>query len=107
MKRLVLPQYSWYEDKEIPIEFPDDWIVEFHSVPGDRWPALKAEDIGAKIRSPVGAPRLSEMAHGKQSVVILFDDISHLPQPTIWSLPCSKSYMLRASRMIKFSSSQL
>ena len=86
MKRLVLPQYSWYEDKEIPIEFPDDWIVEFHSVPGDRWPALKAEDIAMRIRSPIGAPRLSEMACGKQRVVILFDDISR-PTPTYDLVP--------------------
>jgi len=62
---------------------------------------------GVTANVAMGAPRLSEMACGKQSVVILFDDISHLPQPMIWSLPCFKSYMLRASRMIKFSSSQL
>ena len=33
MKKLVLPQYSWYEDKEIEIELPDDWIVEFLNLP--------------------------------------------------------------------------
>jgi len=86
MKKFVLPQYAWYEDKEIPIEFPEDWLVDFHSVPGDRWPALNAEDIGAKIRSPVGSPRLSEMARGKQGVVILFDDISR-PTPTYDLVP--------------------
>ncbi len=86
MKRYVVPQFSWYEDKELSLEFPEEWDVEFHPVPGDRWNPLSADEIAAAIRGPVDSPPLREMARGKQRVVILFDDISR-PTPTHALLP--------------------
>ncbi|MGE5453917.1 MAG: lactate racemase domain-containing protein [Methylocystaceae bacterium] len=80
MANYTLPQYTWYWDGEIEISLPDEWQVDYFGLPGNQWPALSSDEIRAKIASPVGTTSLTQLATGKERVVILFDDISR-PTP--------------------------
>lgn len=71
-----LPQYIWYEPREVEFSLPDSWQVMVHTMAGHNRPAMKAEEIRKAIASPTGMPRLKEMAKGKKEVVILFDDLT-------------------------------
>lgn len=68
-----------YFEEEMEITFPGNWEVIECRMAGHDKPALTDEEMRAALRSPIGSPRLSEMARGKQRVVILFDDP---PKPT-------------------------
>lgn len=71
-----LPQYSWYDPREVEFPLPDSWQVTVHNIAGYNRPAMKAGEIRAAITSPIGMPPLKELARGKKEVVILFDDLT-------------------------------
>ncbi len=71
-----LPQYLWYESKEVEFPLPDSWQVTVHNIAGYNRPAIKASEIRAAISSPTGMPPLREMAKDKNEVVIIFDDLT-------------------------------
>ena len=64
---------------EMDLWFPEDWEVRECRMAGHGMPALDDEAMRRALRNPFGAPRLSELAVGKERVCILFDD---LPKPT-------------------------
>ena len=70
---------AFFGDDEIELPFPDGWQVEECRMNGHGRPALTPDQIRAKLASPIGAPRISEMAKGKKEACVLFDD---LPKPT-------------------------
>ena len=70
---------AWFGEREIDLAFPSDWEVTERRMAGHDRPALTDDQMRAALRNPIGTPRLSELAMGKQRVVILFDD---LPKPT-------------------------
>ncbi len=66
-------------EEEMEISFPSNWeVVECRMAGHDR-PALSDDQMRAALQNPIGSPRLSELARGRQKVVILFDDP---PKPT-------------------------
>jgi nickel-dependent lactate racemase len=71
-----LPQYSWYNPREVEFALPDSWQVTVHNIAGYNRPAMKAGAIKAAITSPIGMPPLRELAKGKKEVAILFDDLT-------------------------------
>ncbi len=71
-----LPQYLWYDPREVEFPLPDSWQVTVHNIAGNNKPVMKADEIRAAITSPVGMPPLKELARGKKEVVILFDDLT-------------------------------
>ena len=75
-KVIKLPQYSWYDPREVEFPLPDSWQVTVHNIAGYNRPAMKAGEIRAAITSPIGMPPLKELAKGKKEVVILFDDLT-------------------------------
>jgi nickel-dependent lactate racemase len=77
---IKLPQYAWYEPREVEFKLPDKWQVAVHNIAGYKIPALGAEEIKAAIASPIGMPPLREMARGKKEVVIIFDDMTRSTQ---------------------------
>lgn len=71
-----LPRRLWYENDELTIDLPDDWDVEICPMLGADKTPLNPEQLQDAIRSPLGSPPLSELAAGKQSAVIIFDDMT-------------------------------
>ncbi|MFC1871771.1 lactate racemase domain-containing protein [Chloroflexota bacterium] len=72
---IKLPQLSWYDTGELEVPLPDDWDVKVCNMGGYDRPALSDDRIKAAITNPIGAPRIRELARGKNEVVIIFDDI--------------------------------
>ena len=75
---------AWYGDRNISLEFPEDWNVEV--VGGNSIPAMDVAAMTQKMRSPVGTPRLASLARECKSAAIIIDDISR-PTPTAEILP--------------------
>lgn len=73
---MKMPQYLWFNPKEVEYSFPDSWKVNVYDIAGDKKPILKPDQIKAAIASPIGMPPLREFARGKKQVAILFDDLS-------------------------------
>jgi nickel-dependent lactate racemase len=74
--KLELPELIWYGNTTTVIDFPDSWDVTFSNMRGAQRPPLTAGQIEAAIKKPIGSPPLSEIAKGKKSAVIVFDDIT-------------------------------
>lgn len=74
--QLSLPQNSFQGNQPVKITLPDDWKVEYHPMPGDSMTPLTMEQIRQRIENPIGSPPLSELAKGKETVCIVFDDIT-------------------------------
>jgi len=72
---IKLPQLAWYEPKELVLPLPDSWQVEVCNMAGYNRPAMTDDQIKAAITHPIGAPRIRDLARGKNEVVIIFDDI--------------------------------
>ena len=77
---IKLPQYVWFEPREVEFPLPDNWRVTVNNVAGFDAPAMTPDEIRAAIVSPVGMPPLREMAKGKNEVVIIFDDMTRSTQ---------------------------
>ncbi|MCG6910820.1 MAG: lactate racemase domain-containing protein [Deltaproteobacteria bacterium] len=74
--RISLPELCWYGNTTLEIDMPEDWDVQYCPMRGaDRSP-LSVEQMAQAIRNPIGSPRLSEMAMGKKTAVIVFDDMT-------------------------------
>lgn len=60
----------------LEIDLPDNWDVQYCPMNGyDREP-LSPKEMAARIKHPIGAPPLRELARGKQRAVIVFDDMT-------------------------------
>jgi nickel-dependent lactate racemase len=71
-----VPQFPWYGDTELELEFPDSWEVIVPRMAGEHAPKLTDQQIRDALRKPIGTPRLAEMAKGKKEVCIIFDDLT-------------------------------
>jgi len=74
--KLSLPRRLWYENDSLDLDLPDDWQVELCPMAGADHPALSRTEIEAALARPVGSPPLRELAQGKRSAVIVFDDMT-------------------------------
>lgn len=74
--KLSLPRRLWYENDSLEISLADDWRVEYCPMAGAEHPALSQVEIEAALAQPVGSPPLRELAQGKRSAVIVFDDMT-------------------------------
>ena len=66
----------WYGNTTLEIDFPDDWDVELCPMRGAGRKPLTIGEMEEAILNPIGSPRLKELAKGKKSAVIIFDDIT-------------------------------
>lgn len=71
-----VPQFAWYGDTELELEFPPSWKVITCRMAGQDAPKLNDKQIRAAFDNPIGTPRISELARGKKEVVIIFDDLT-------------------------------
>ncbi len=76
MQVFKVPQGLWYDEQELEIEFPDGWSVTLCEMAGEHRSPLTPAQIAGCFESPVGCAPLRELARGKRSAVILFDDIT-------------------------------
>ena len=71
-----VPQFPWYGDTELELDFPSSWEVTVCRMAGHDAPKLTDLEIQAAFLNPIGTPRISHMARGRKEVVIIFDDLS-------------------------------
>ena len=58
-----IPWASWYEPKELALEFPDSWEVQVFDV--KEVPEIKdKEEIRNLLNKPIGTSTISELANG-------------------------------------------
>ena len=74
--KVSLPELIWYGNTTLDIDLPDDWDVEICPMRGAGRHPLTLEEIEAAIQNPIGSPRLKELARGKKTATIVFDDIT-------------------------------
>ena len=75
-----LTTHEWYGDIEERLDFPDDWQVNIVNMAGHSAAVLSSDEIRNRINNPVGTKLLSDIAYGKKTVVITFDDLTR-PTP--------------------------
>ncbi len=75
-KRVKVPTYAWYGDKENELHFPSGWSIKVCKMSGHDEPQLSEESIQEKLSHPIGTEPLRELAKGKRSCVILVDDLT-------------------------------
>ncbi|MEM3927974.1 MAG: lactate racemase domain-containing protein, partial [Archaeoglobaceae archaeon] len=71
-----VPSYPWFGDKDLTLEFPGNWEVKVFKMNGHESPAISKDEVLRALRHPIGAKPLAEVAKGKDSAVIIFDDLT-------------------------------
>jgi lactate racemase len=85
-KSVVIPTHEFCGDLEERLDFPAAWEVQEMKMAGHDAPALSVAEIRQRLRRPIGARPLAELAAGKKNAVITFDDLTR-PTPTAAVLP--------------------
>jgi len=75
---------AWYGDHDLEVPFPDGWRVR-ECRPADG-PDIGAAGIAAAFESPIGTPRLRELAMSHHRPCVVIDDLSR-PTPGVRLLP--------------------
>lgn len=81
-----LRTHEWFGDRVENFQFPAGWEIQVHHMHGVNNPALGPAQIRDAILHPVGTPPLRELAAGKRTVAIAFDDLTR-PTPTYEIVP--------------------
>ena len=74
--KISLPHNRWFGDAHVDIDLQEKWDVHVAKMAGDSLSVLSYEQLHNKINKPFGSPVIRELARGKESVCILFDDMS-------------------------------
>lgn len=83
---VTLRTHEWFGDKLEQFPFPPGWQVKVYHMKGVNAPRLTSAEIRRAIQNPVGTRRLQEIAAGKKTVAIAFDDLTR-PTPTYEVVP--------------------
>jgi nickel-dependent lactate racemase len=86
VKKVKMNIDAFYSDQEIELWFPENWDVTECRMAGHDKPSLSDDEMRSALQSPLGTPRLSQMAKGAKKVCILFDDIAK-PTPVNRIIP--------------------
>jgi nickel-dependent lactate racemase len=73
---VTMPIRAWFGDETLKLKFPKDWEVHECRMEGHGAKPIGADEIRDGIEHPIGTSPLSELAKGKQRVVIIFDDFT-------------------------------
>jgi len=74
--KIHLPQRPWHGNTLLEIDLPDSWETQVCPMKGADYKALSPGEIQAAIAEPGESSRLETIARGKQSAVIVFDDMT-------------------------------
>jgi nickel-dependent lactate racemase len=77
---VTIRTHEFYGDIIERIDLPREWRVTTVPMPGSDLPALTPDRMRQAIDGPIGTPPLAEIAAGKRTAMILFDDITR-PTP--------------------------
>ena len=69
---------AWAADEDLALAFPDGWSITM-CPPADA-PDIGADGVAAAFATPVGTPRLRDLATGRRSACIVIDDLTR-PTP--------------------------
>ena len=75
---------AWAGDEALTLTFPEGWTVETFGP--QECPQVTADQIQTAFDNPIGTPRISELARGKNSAAIIVDDLSR-PTPAAELIP--------------------
>lgn len=75
-----LTTHEYYGDIDERFSLPAGWDVKVYHMAGASRPALSSAEIQSAINRPIGAKTLREIAAGKKTAVITFDDLTR-PTP--------------------------
>ena len=67
---------AWFGQKDLTLEFPEDWRVSFLPMNGYNKPLVSDDQIKRALREPIGSKSLAKIAQGKKEVVIVVDDLT-------------------------------
>ena len=81
-----LRTHEWFGDRVEEFPFPEGWRVSIQHMRGWQAPALDAAAIRRAVENPMGTARLQEIAAGKKTAAIAFDDLTR-PTPTYEIVP--------------------
>ncbi len=96
-KSVVIPTHQFAGPNGAPfieerIDFPAAWDVHVQDMAGHSLPALTSDQIAAQINQPIGTKSLRELAEGKKTVAISFDDLTRTtPAFTGYAVDCCGS----------------
>ncbi len=74
--KVQLPQLVWYGNTTLEIDLPERWNTEVCPMQGADAPALSAQQMEQALLNPFNTPPIREIAAGKRSAVIIFDDMT-------------------------------
>ncbi len=83
---VTLRTHEWFGDKLEEFPFPAEWRVTVYNMKGHATPPLEAGALARAIQDPFGTKPLREIAAGKKTVAIGFDDLTR-PTPTYEIVP--------------------
>lgn len=81
-----IPTREHYGDTEERLQIPPSWDLKVYEMAGHSSPVLTPQQVQQRIESPIGAKRLADLARGKRTAVITFDDLTR-PTPTLDVVP--------------------
>jgi len=73
---IVIPTHEASGMLDERLDFPSDWEVNAMHMRGYGAPVLTQEQLAEGMSKPVGTAPLREIATGKKTVVITFDDLT-------------------------------
>ncbi len=75
-KSVVIPTHEFAGNLDERLDFPADWEVNVMDMRGRNAPVLKSVEIRRGLDKPIGTKSLREIAEGKKTVAITFDDLT-------------------------------
>ena len=76
----------WNDEREMTLDFPEEWDLTECRMGGHGLPPLSPAEIQRAFENPIGTPHIEELARGKKRIAILFDDTAR-PTPVYQLLP--------------------
>ena len=76
VKSFKIPWAAWRDPDFLELSFPDSWDITNCRMNGAGGPVLNDHEIKQAISNPIGTPKISELAKGKETGVIVVDDMT-------------------------------
>ena len=73
---VVIPTHEFAGNLDERLDFPSAWDLNVMRMRGESAPVLTPVEIRARLDKPIGTRPLRELAEGKKTVVITFDDLT-------------------------------
>jgi len=75
-KSVVIPTHEWQGNKDERLDFPNNWEINVQEPVGYNAPALTPQQISQALSRSIGTRPLREIAAGRKTAVVTFDDIT-------------------------------